>query len=360
MKKRLAFSCAGEGFGHIARIVALSEPLREEFDLVYFVPESVQDFLVKHLGSVHIVTIPSFHFILKDHGVDYLKTVKSNRHHVLQFRKIKKRIKEQLSFLQVDALVCDFEPFVSRAAADLGLPVLNLNHPGIVLKSFSLSFNGIVSKAVAHYMTPPAQKTLFCSFYNGEVGPIIRREIRESLRSREDFFLVYTKKDSREKMLTILEDYPEYNFDIFPREGGNFAQALSRCKGVIAPAGHQLLSEALFLGKPVLAFPQKNQYEQKINARMLEKSGYGIHGRLHTMKKDMERFFRKIDVMPLKKNRFERFNFNDDTTHVVEFITQFVHDQTQGIPSKLYRYTFLDNLVERWDIVYEEINRLSQ
>ena len=354
MKKRLAFSCAGEGFGHIARIVALSEQLRNRFELVYFVPLSVQPFLFRHLGDVPVITIPSFQFVLRNHGVDYFETGKVNAGHLLHFNEITGRIQEQLKEYQIDALVCDFEPFVSRAASGMGLPLLNLNHPGIVLKTLPLSLNGIVSRSVARFMTPRAQDTLFCSFFNGEVGPIIRREIREKSPRREDFFLVYTKKDSREKVMHALSAFPEYNFDIFPQEGGDFADALSRCKGIIAPAGHQLLSEALYLGKPVLAFPQKNQYEQKINARMLEKSGYGIHGRFHRMRKDMKRFFGKIEDLPARQNRFERFKFTDDTDYVVDYITQFVETQTAGEPSKLYRYTYLDTIQEKFEVISRE------
>ncbi|MDC7219109.1 MAG: glycosyltransferase family protein [Spirochaetales bacterium] len=360
MKKRLAFSCAGEGFGHIARIVALSEQLKDRFDLIFFVPETVQNFLFTHLGDVTVVTIPSFQFVLKDHGVDYFETSKVNINHVLRFRNITSRIQDQLRELQVDALVCDFEPFVSRAAAGIGLPFLNLNHPGIVLKTFSLSFNGLISRAVARFMTPRAQETLFCSFFNGEVGPIIRKEIREKTTAREDFYLVYTKKDSREKMMNYLAEFPEHNFDVYPRQTGDFADSLSRCKGVIAPAGHQLLSEALYLGKPVLAFPQKNQYEQKINARMLEKSGYGIHGRFFRMKKDMIRFFGKIDGLPSKQNRFERFKFTDDTDYIVDYIAGFVETQTAGEPSRLYRYTYLDTIQEKLDIVQQELSGILQ
>jgi len=357
MKKRLAFSCAGEGFGHIARIVALSEQLREKLDLIYFVPETVQDFLRRHLGDVPVVTIPSFQFVLRDHGVDYFETSRVNAGHILHFKDITGRIREQLREFQVDALVCDFEPFVSRAAAGMGLPLLNLNHPGIVLKTLSLSFEGMASRAVARFMTPRAQETLFCSFFNGEVGPIIRREIREKTPVREDFFLVYTKKDSREKMLNILEDFPGLKFDVYPRKTGDFASALSRCKGVIAPAGHQLLSEALYLGKPVLAFPQKGQYEQRVNARMLEKSGYGIHGRFYRMKRDMARFFARIDELPAPQNRFERFKFTDDTDYIVNYISDFVESQTAGEPTRLYRYTYLDTIQEKIDILSREMLR---
>jgi uncharacterized protein (TIGR00661 family) len=44
---------------------------------------------------------------------------------------------------------------------------------------------------------------------------------------------------------------------------------------VIANGGHNVLSEALFLGKPIFSFPIANAYEQFINAYHLRQLGYG-------------------------------------------------------------------------------------
>ena len=44
---------------------------------------------------------------------------------------------------------------------------------------------------------------------------------------------------------------------------------------MIATAGFTLISEALFLKKPYCAFPMSGQFEQQLNAAMLEQLGYG-------------------------------------------------------------------------------------
>jgi uncharacterized protein (TIGR00661 family) len=357
-KKILAFSCAGEGFGHIARIVALSEYLRNDFEIIYFVPKSVQGFLLKNLGTVRIVTIPSFHFVLRDHGIDYLRTVKENIGYFLNYADIVSEIKKRLSEYRIDSLICDFEPFVSRSAASLGIPFMNFSHPGILIKTFPLSFSGFCSRAVARFMTPAAQANLFCSFYNGEIGPVIRREIREKEPVYEDFYLVYTKKDSQKQMLDCLQYFPDKRFAVYPREGGDFAESLCRCRGIIAPAGHQLISEALYLGKPILAFPQKGQYEQTVNARMLEKSGRGFYGKVQHMQRDMQRFFDHIEEFPYCQNRFERFCFTDDTRKIVKFITGFV--RTYSVAKKvknIYAYTYFDTIQEKIRILREELQK---
>ena len=58
-----------------------------------------------------------------------------------------------------------------------------------------------------------------------------------------------------------------------------FLDALASCAYVICGGGHTLISEALFLGKPVLSFPIASQYEQVLNARYLAKLGLGFHAR---------------------------------------------------------------------------------
>jgi len=45
---------------------------------------------------------------------------------------------------------------------------------------------------------------------------------------------------------------------------------------VIASGGFTLMGEAVYLHKPMLAEPVARQFEQILNARYLEKEGYGL------------------------------------------------------------------------------------
>jgi hypothetical protein len=45
---------------------------------------------------------------------------------------------------------------------------------------------------------------------------------------------------------------------------------------VICGGGHTLISEALYLGKPVLSFPIRFAGEQEVNAAYLDRLGYGM------------------------------------------------------------------------------------
>jgi uncharacterized protein (TIGR00661 family) len=240
-----------------------------------------------------------------------------------------------------------WEPCSSLAAAQCGVPVLNLNHPGVVLKFLSLSPVAWVAQAVAGLMMPPAHKTLICSFYRGDVGPIIRRELRRVIPASGDYYLVYAKDSSRDRVRAVLSRFPEVRFRIFPDSSADFDEALTGCRGVIAPAGHQLLSESLYLGKPVLAIPQTGQFEQKLNARMLRHSGRGYEARMDTLERSLRRFIADIDRFPLPATGMEVFRFTDDTGRAASLISRFVAEYSRVPHLRRTRYNWFHTIPEK-------------
>src|SRR5690606_26380444 len=66
--------------------------------------------------------------------------------------------------------------------------------------------------------------------------------------------------------------YREFSSEGFPAD-------LAGCRSVIATAGFTLMSEAMYLQKPYLAFPMHGQFEQQLNGLCLEELGYGINAR---------------------------------------------------------------------------------
>jgi uncharacterized protein (TIGR00661 family) len=65
----------------------------------------------------------------------------------------------------------------------------------------------------------------------------------------------------------------------------------------VANAGFSLISEALYLGKPYLAWPVKRQFEQVFNAYYIGQMGYGAYWN------------------DLNKERVESFLYNLDSYH---------------------------------------------
>jgi uncharacterized protein (TIGR00661 family) len=73
----------------------------------------------------------------------------------------------------------------------------------------------------------------------------------------------------------IEEDVVEGNLTYRPFGEQSFIDDLASARAVIAGGGFTLMGEAVYLHKPMLAVPLEGQFEQVINARYLEKLGYG-------------------------------------------------------------------------------------
>src|SRR4029079_9685598 len=61
-----------------------------------------------------------------------------------------------------------------------------------------------------------------------------------------------------------------------PFSEAGFIADLANCRAVIAGGGFTLMGEAVYLHKPMLALPLEGQFEQALNARYLEREGFGM------------------------------------------------------------------------------------
>ena len=329
-KMKIIYGCNGEGRGHAARTAALWPELRQDLDITVWSPESIQSFLYEKCQDIRIRTIPGLHFSLQKHRVDYWGTIVMNMPLIGRFNKITDQMAREMKDNDIQGVISDFEPFTAVASAKAEIPLINLNHPAVVRRSFSILPDAVSAKAVASFMTPPAQKNLICSFYDGDVGPILRKEVRQAVPEKGDYILVYVKKSSADEIREILGDYPDREFHIFPGPDKDFVTSLAGCAGVLAPAGHQLLSEALFLKKPVLAIPQQGQYEQRLNARMLKASGWGRQTEMKRLREDLTAFLEDLPRFPFKADPFHTFRTGDDTEKTASIIRYFFTTETSG------------------------------
>ncbi len=356
--ERIGFSLAGEGRGHAARVVALSQALADRYEIVYFCPEPARDFILKHIPEARIEPVPALNFVKNGHGIDYFKTFFTTINTIRTFKRDIRDLSQKMRGYGLSVLISDFEPYASWAAAECEVPVLNLNHPGVILKFLSLSPDAWIAQLVTILMMPPAQRTLICSFYRGDVGPIIRKEIRDADVRRGDYYLVYTKESSRESIQSILDKFPNERFKVFPDPSSDFTEALIGCRGVIAPAGHQLLSESLFLGKPVLAIPQKGQYEQRLNAKMLTLSGRGMGCSIRNLEKNLSKFFSRIDDFPGAVKGLETFRFNDETDRTADLIAAFAVEYSTVRPGRRRQYNWFQSVPEKIEALKALPNRI--
>ncbi|MFO8065232.1 MAG: glycosyltransferase family protein [Spirochaetia bacterium] len=330
----VAMSCAGEGFGHVSRMISFAQSLRDQYQLVLFAPKSVQHHIRRSIPDAVVVTIPYFNMVKRGDRIRYRATVLQNVNRAIAFRADVRMIRRRLAALKVRAVVTDYEPYLPAAARALDVPVMQVNHPGIVLRHPGMSVDSFVARIVARMMMGRSDRKMFVSFYNGDIGPILKDELAQQTTSRGSYYVVYAKPTYRRKVIMELEKLGIVDYMVFPDPRRDYVTALAGCRGLITGGGHQSLSEAVTLGKPVFSIPQRGQYEQQLNARMLVASGWGMKGRFSNLDTTLSRFIANIDRFPLHGRNTSvffdaagtRFRFVNDRETAVAAIDTFIRE----------------------------------
>jgi UDP-N-acetylglucosamine:LPS N-acetylglucosamine transferase len=136
--------------------------------------------------------------------------------------------------------------------------------------------------------------------------------------------VVNLKASYRRKALAVLQSIPGLRYRVFPKDGEDFDTALLDCAGVISPAGHQVLAEALALGKPVLTLPQVGQPEQALNAQQLVQTGRGRVGSLDTFEADLKGFVASLELLASRPMAGSGFLLKDGTPDLVAKVESFL------------------------------------
>lgn len=329
LTKKIAISFSGEGWGHAARVVAISEKLQKHIEIEFWAPENLQKQLRQAFPKHAIHSLPLMPLVKKDHRVDYIRTMFANWKNLFGSQKAIQTLSDELKERNIDVVMSDYDPFLPKAARIAGLPILLVNHQGILKRYHRFTIESIMARIANHYMMPTFDEIIIVSFYDGDVGPVLRDEIRNAKITRGKHITVYAKETSREKVINALKQFPEWEFELFPDPEKDFVKTLASSRGIIAPGGHQMLSECLYLKKPVLSIPEIGQYEQRLNASMLEKTGYGVFGHYRTLEKEIGAFLSSLDEFPKESRKKSVHILTDDyTLIIVDKIIAFVERRT--------------------------------
>ena len=189
---RIAYSCAGEGLGHSVRTSVIG-PRRRPAQARIFRSRAGQGLSRVEDGKRRFEDIPHFAFEKRGEKVLVLATVFRALPSIARFSYDIVRYAKRLRELKIDAVISDFEPISPRAARALGIPVFQLNHPGIVQRVARLHPFAWLNSFASRILEGPWHERAHISFYGGDVGPIIRREIFRYPLSDEGFVLLNLK-----------------------------------------------------------------------------------------------------------------------------------------------------------------------
>ena len=301
---RIVYGVSGEGSGHSSRAREVIGHLRRNGHEVRAVSygrgyEALKDdFDVFRTEGLHIAT--------EDNRVSPLRTLAHNLRRLPDgIERLRALRHACFKGFQPDCVFTDFEPMTAYLAQHYDLPLVTLDNQHRMRymrypRPAHLANAARVTEAVIRAMVPRPDVSLVTTFWRGEVlnertflfPPILRREVRERAPSAGEHVLVYFTH-AFDAFLEHLRACPQTSFHVYGagREGRNgnltflppsrdgFLNDLASCRAVVATAGFTLITEALHLGKPYLALPMHGQFEQELNAILLEESGCGRNGR---------------------------------------------------------------------------------
>jgi len=320
-KPRIIYAACGEGMGHAIRTSVILDHLKNNNELMIFASGRAYDFLSKKFDDVY--KIYGFNTVYENNAVNDKKTfIKAMKH-------LPRDVKDNIKLLygiankfKPDIIISDFEFYSNVLSKIIRVPMISIDNMHVIThckidvpKKFSrdkLKAEGVVRSFI---MRP--QKYLITSYFYPEIKnkekvsifpPILREEILNLEPVKGDHILVYQTSTSNLELLKILngmdekfilygfnEDKVEENITFRKFNEDQFFKDLGTCKAVIANGGFTLISEAIYLKKPVLSIPVKGQFEQILNAIYLEKLGYGeFHEELN--KEMVEKFLENLHI----------------------------------------------------------------
>jgi len=198
---RIAVAINGEGKGHVTRMIALCRKLSKVHELFFWAPETIAPMVSGAFPESKVLPLPFLKIAMNREKIDLMKTGIENFETIFQSPSLIRRIGDQLRLLRIEGVLSDFEPYSTKAARRAGIPVLQLNHPGIVLRTQTLMPDALLCKIVAASMMGDYDHCLISSFYRGDIGPILREDVCRAEPDYGDHIVVYV----RDSMLSAVK-----------------------------------------------------------------------------------------------------------------------------------------------------------
>jgi uncharacterized protein (TIGR00661 family) len=321
---RILYGVVGEGMGHAIRSRVVLDELVLRHDVQVVVSGRAHDYLARRAGGggsdaaeakgggghLEVKKIWGFTIVTEDNEVRNFRTLFENVKGALTggWPQNIKTYFEIADRFRPDVVISDFESWSYLYGVNHALPVISVDNMQIInrcrhdrelIAGHEASFQ--LAKGIVKAKVPGAYHYLITTFFRPEIRkprttlhpPILRPEILAARTEKGRHLLVYQTYTGNEDLPELLrrtgiecriyglrrdlrEDQREDNLLYRPFSEEGFIDDLRTCRAVIASGGFTLMGEAVYLHKPMLAEPVARQFEQILNARYLEKEGYGL------------------------------------------------------------------------------------
>ena len=309
---RILYGVVGEGMGHAIRSRVVLDELARRHQIEVVVSGRAHEYLKtlesERLGVNHIWGLS---LVYEDNQVRNFRTLLANLKGALVEGGWPENIRtffEIAERFRPDVVVSDFESWSYLFARMNGLPVISIDNQQIVARcelppevTAGHEGDAQLTRALVKAKLPGCFHYLITTFFHPPVvkarttlvPPILRPLVLAARPEEGDHLLVYQTSTSDAGLLDGLRETGlecriyglrrglrteerEGNLRFLPFSDEGFVDDLRSARGVVANGGFTLLGEAVYLHRPVLSVPVRGQFEQVLNARYLEREGYGL------------------------------------------------------------------------------------
>lgn len=305
---RIIYGIHGTGHGHAMRGLTIARRLRQHQFL--FVCEDDAPAVLEN--EFHVHRIPNLGTVFNNYKVDLKATVARAIPTLWHRERYIREILDLMHAFEPDVCMTDMEYFVPRAAERAGIPCMTLDHQHIITccrhnVPEDLRWETFVQGLTPKFLFRPTRYNLLVSFYqppvlpkySARVVPPILRDKVIALKPRDDgHVIVYQSNSIHGNLIEFLKtatkrtcyvfgygdrEGREDNVIFVPKSEDGFLRILEGCSYVIQGGSHTLMTEALYLGKPVLTLPLKAMLEQRFNALYIERLNYGMQADMYAL-----------------------------------------------------------------------------
>jgi uncharacterized protein (TIGR00661 family) len=283
---KILYGVQATGNGHICRSREVIRNLKRYGHDVHVlfsgrVPDLIQEMQVFQPYTVR----RGLTFVTRHGRLDYLRTAAQ-----LNFAEFFRDIRSY-DASGFDLVITDFEPISARIANRHGIPSIGIGHQYAFMHDIPIAKGSPVGLFILRNFAPADHKLglHWHHFDQPILPPIVPDLFEKDRRVVGNKILVYLPFEDKDEIGLLLRDIGTHHFHIYhgscnqpddkgnlhyrPFSRSNFLRDLRECSGVLCNAGFELPSEALYLGKRILAKPLAGQIEQKSNALALGQLG---------------------------------------------------------------------------------------
>ncbi len=306
---KIFYSMCGEGRGHATRSQTIVEMLLPDHDFVLLAARDAYHQLCERYQDhpqVSVRRLPGLYFSYRNEKVDYARSVMDTIPYLYRLRSMVRYVEGMIERENPTLAITDFEPILPRAASNLGIPCISLDHQHFLSScdfrslpwryrwralflriAIPLFYRGQVGEAVSAFYHLPLRKG---AKHVHQLGVMLRASViaAKDISHFRNHLLVYVRKHPPKNLVSALQKSGRrcivyglgqrpaiHNIEFQDLSEDRFVEDLARCDCLISTAGNQLIGEAYYLGKPVLALPEPGNFEQQLNGWLIKQSQGG-------------------------------------------------------------------------------------